>query len=320
MNEPWVNLLSQLELIGNSTEINQIRKSLPLIGKSDQHVMILGDPGTEKMVVAKIVFENSKRTAQTVIVTEASRLNTAYEQEIQTPLKDQAARNNSQKLFGTLVIQNIELMNQTAQDKLYNIAQKSYLTDLNDKKPIETDFRIIATASPKIQNQVKDNQFNSELFLTLTGSIVKLPALNDRKQDIPAFFDYFLNQICKELDRPVPPVNFEIFNQMIKYDWQGNVKELENVVRTLVLASPEGQLLPEALPFFNTKQQFNKLELQSLGMAVSQLEKELIEKALAKFAGNQTRAAQALCISEPNLRFKMKKLGIKKEDFVLGSG
>ena len=318
MNEPWVNVMSQLELIGNSNEINQIRKSLPLIGKSDQHVMILGDPGTEKMVVAKIVFENSNRALDPFILTEATRLNTAYEQEIWKPLKEQTAT-KSEKLFGTLVIQNIELINHCAQEKLYNIAQKSYLTDPETKKPIETDFRIIATAAPKIQTNVKENKFDSELFLTLTGSIVKLPGLNDRKQDIPGLFDYFLNQICRELDRSLPPVNFEIFNQMLKYDWQGNVKELENVVRTLVLASPEGQLLPEALPFFNTRQQFNKLELQSLGMAVSQLEKELIEKALAKFAGNQTRAAQALCVSEPNLRFKMKKLGIKKEDFVLGT-
>jgi len=148
---------------------------------------------------------------------------------------------------------------------------------------------------------------------------IRVPSLKDRRQDIPVLFEHYLKQICQDLGRPVPPINFEIFNQMLKYEWPGNVKELENVVRSLVLASPETELLPQALPFFNDQQQFSRLELQSLGIAVAKLEKELIERALRKFAGNQSRAAQVLNISEPNLRFKMKKLGIRKQDFVYGN-
>jgi DNA-binding NtrC family response regulator len=218
---------------------------------------------------------------------------------------------------GTIVIQNIENLEKKVQQNVLNLAKKGYM--IENGPAYETDFRIIATAAHRIHEQVKQEKFDSELFLSLSELMIKIPSLRDRKQDIPVLFEYFLKKICNDIGRPVPPINFEIFNQMLKHNWAGNIKELENVIRSLVLMSPEGELSPEVLPFFNTQQQFSKIELQSLGMAVANVEKELIEKALRKFAGNQSRAAKILGISEPNMRFKMKKLGIRKEDFILGT-
>ncbi|MBN1541802.1 sigma-54-dependent Fis family transcriptional regulator [candidate division KSB1 bacterium] len=315
----WNDILFQGELVGNSPEINQIRKSLPHIGRSDQHVIILGNPGTEKLLVAKIIFEQSSYRDGLLIITDATRLNAAYEYEIgrHLPEKTEPAESIS-TLSGTIVLQNLEHLTAEAQIKLLNIAKRGYLTlpIQGTETTIETDFRILSTASPAIQDSIKSGRFESELFLSLSALMVKLPALVERKQDIPLLFEYYLERFCAELERPLPAVNFEIFNQMLKHPWQGNLKELENTVRSLVLSSPADELLPEALPFYNAHQQFSKLELQSLGTAIAQVEKELIEKALRRFAGNQSRAAQILGISEPNMRFKMKKLGIRKDDFL----
>ena len=313
----WKEILFHDELLGHSPEINQIRKSLPNIGKSEQHVTVIGEPGTEKLLLAKLLFENSRRTDAPVILTEAARLNAAYEKELWNQISEQHIQ--EKKLVGTLILQDLEHLSPESQTKIYQLARKGYLTRTSSDTAVETDLRIISCTTPAIRQHTEKTQFASELFLSLSELTVKLPALTERKQDIPLLFDFFLNKICLDLNLPIPPVNFEIFNQMMKHHWQGNIKELENVVRSLVLSSPEGELLPEVLPFFNVKQNFNRLELESLGLAVAKVEKELIEKALRKFAGNQSRAAKILGISEPNMRFKMKKFGIKKEDFILGT-
>ncbi len=316
--EKWHDLLTVTELLGHSPEINQIRKSLPIMGPRSQHVMVIGDLGTEKLLVAKILFDHSTRTDDLLIITEADKLNSAYEHEIWRQALDQS-ENNPDKLVGTLVVQDVEHLDPEAQRKMLSAAKKGYFAPPDQDRQIETDFRLITTAVPEINEKSRDKSFLSELYLSLSELMIKLPAIKDRKQDIPLFFDYFLKQICQRLERDIPPVNFEIFNQMLRHEWQGNIKELENVVQSLVLSSPDGELKPELLPFFDFKEEFSQLELQTLGLAVARVEKELIEKALRRFGGNQSRAAQVLGISEPNMRFKMKKLGVRKEDFILGT-
>lgn len=319
--ELWRDFLLNTDLIGNSPEMGQIRKLAKVYGKSDQHVLIMGEAGTEKIDVAANIHAHSPRKDQLTIITDASRLNAAYDKEIwgriRSTLKEEEL--SSGKISGTLVVENIEELKPEIQKNLLILAKRGYLTDPNSGNPLETDFRFFATAQPKIHEMLQDEHFDSELFLSLSELAIKLPPLRDRKQDLALLSDHFLHRICAEAKRETPPINFEVFNQMLKHDWHGNVKELENVVRSLVMSSPVGELMPEALPFYDNRLQFNKLELQSLGLAVAQLEKELIEKALRRFAGNQSRAAQILGLSEPNLRFKMKKLGIKKNDFVMGT-
>jgi DNA-binding NtrC family response regulator len=320
MNRHFKNSMFQKELIGHAPEIEQIRKSIPSLAKSDQHVAILGDPGTEKLVAAIMLYEKSNRKDDPLILSDATRLNTAYDVELWQLFKEQDPKIiKKESIKGTLVLQNLDHLNAETQNKILNIARKGYFESKEQAKVFQTDLRIIATTSPKILDAVNQGIFDSELYFSISELMIKFPRLIDRKQDIPLLFDYFLQQICKDLNRPVPAINFEIFNQMLKHNWAGNIKELENVVRSLVLSSPEDELLPEMLPFYNQKKQFNKIELQSLGLAVSQVEKELIEKALRRFAGNQSRAAKILGISEPNMRFKMKKLGINKEDYILGT-
>ena len=320
MQDSWSGILYQNQLIGSSPEIVQIRNSISSIAASDEHITIIGEAGTEKLAAAKGIFENSHRARQLLIITKASLLNTAFENEIWEPLFNISASQGSpiDRVEGTIVVQDLENLLSDIQDELLSFAQKSYKLNSQTQQPIQTDFRIIATATPKLHDAFTQNKFNSELFLSLTSLTLKIPPLRERKQDIPLIFEYFLKQICEENGRVIPPINFEVFNQLLKHDWQGNVKELENTVRTLVLSSPEGELIPEALPFAAQKEHFSKLEMQNIGLAISRLEKELIEKALRKFAGNQSKAAQVLCISETNLRYKMKKLGLAKKDFLFG--
>ncbi len=298
---------------GSSPEINQLRKSVQAVIGRDQHVLIVGEPGTEKMQIAQAIANLDDPGKAFIVSSNANRLNAAFEQEIRSTIVKQ----NPAQLAGFLIIEDVDQLSASAQTRVLNFANPGYFAAQPDGPMLETHFRILSTCSQNWLVEGKET-FDSELFLSLSGLVIKIPPLRERRQDIPVLMEKMLGQICGELERSVPSINFEVFNQMLKYDWPGNVKELLNVVRTLIVSSPENELTPEALPFYNQKQQFNKLELQSLGLAVAQLEKELIERALRKFAGNQSRAAQILSISEANLRFKMKKLGIRKHDFVTG--
>ena len=317
----WKDILFQTELVGNSPEMNHIRKSVSLASQSKYNAIILGDPGTEKILIAKMIYAKGQQIADSFLIADATRLNIAFEDEMQNGLSPgQANETIDIPRKCIIVIQNLEHLTSEAQHRLLKISKHGHyrLNPKDNKETQLTPFRLLCTSTPKIYDEVQNGRFDGDLFLLLSEMTIKLPPLSERKQDIPILVEHFLQRICAELGRPMPAINFEIFNQMLKHSWPGNLKELENVVRNLVLSSPENELLPELLPFFKADQQFGNLQLQPLSAAVAQLEKELIQKALRRFAGNQCRAAQALGLSEPNMRFKMKKLGIRKDDFLLG--
>jgi DNA-binding NtrC family response regulator len=318
MSKLWEEYLVQEDLIGHSPSVYQIRRSIPILAKGDQPVLITGEPGTEKLLLARLIIESSGRKKAPVLITDAAKLNKTFDQEVQTMLQQQDI-SLEEGLQGTLIVQNLEYLDREAQARLMSFAQGGYLQLQHLPDPVATDFRIITTATGKLQEYAKDGMFNSELYLTLSAMTVKLPSVRERKQDIVAFFEFYLDYFCRKMGRTVPPMPFEIFHQILKYSWPGNVKEIENAVRSVVVSSPEGQLLIETLPFVDEAEKFQRVELQNLNRAVAQLEKEMIERALRRFAGNQSRAAQVLHLSEPNLRFKMKKLGIRKEEFIMGS-
>jgi DNA-binding NtrC family response regulator len=302
-------------ILGNSPEIVRIRKTIAALAPGHQHVLVVGDPGTEKNQAAQLLYEMGD-VQSLLINTNAVRLNAAFDHEVKVALKKAAAANDSsRRAAGVLIVEDVEQLNAEAQKKLSLFAHRGFYTASAKEEPIETDFRLITTCSSQWLLDDNKEGFDSDLFLVISEVMIKIPSLRDRRQDIPLMFENYLNRVCKDLERTVPAINFEVFNQMLKYDWPGNAKELTNVVRTLVIASPDNELVPQALPFYNQKNQINKFELHSLGIAVANLEKEMIEFALTRFAGNQSRAAQVLNISEANLRWKMKKIGLQKKDF-----
>ncbi len=301
-------------LMGNCPEINRIRKSIVAISKQNQHVLVVGEPGTEKGQIAHLLADTGEQ--EVIIRSSADRLNAAFDQEVWSQISPSPATVPAKKASGVFVIEDVEQLDQEVQKKLMTFAKRGIYRFADKNIAIETDFRLIATGDIRLLDKDSRGSFNPELFLALSEWTIKVPPLRERRQDIPLLFEKILKEVCEELGRPVPAINFEVFHQMLKHDWPGNLKELANVARTAVLGSPESELIPEALPFYNQQHQFTRVELQSLGMAVARLERELIEGALLKFAGNQSRAALALNISEANLRFKMRKLGLSKKDFV----
>ena len=112
---------------------------------------------------------------------------------------------------------------------------------------IEVDIRVISTALDDLSQKVENGEFRRDLFHLLNTITVKIPALRERKQDIPELFSYFLKKYCEENDVEEPAVQSEIFESILEYDWKGNIRELENTVQNLLVMSPEGELLRSVL-------------------------------------------------------------------------
>ncbi|MFQ5627899.1 MAG: helix-turn-helix domain-containing protein, partial [bacterium] len=163
-------------------------------------------------------------------------------------------------------------------------------------------------------NEIVKRLVDANLFYRLVKVMITVPPLRNRKQDIPYLFKYFLENIQQNgHEYAFSGMSDELYDSLMSYEWQGNVEELQNSARSLIITSENGDAIPEALPFLKDTDPFKPLIGKSLPEAISQVEKYLMKVALGKFEGNQTKAAQYLQISEASLRYKLKKYGMSNK-------
>ena len=299
------------EFIGCSKSILNLRKLITSVAKGDDHVTIYGEVGTEKILTAITIFEKQKQYKK-LFYAQSNQMNVSIDEFVsQTFFPD---GNYSKKtLAGILLIEAVEELSTDIQQYLLSILQSKKISNPKIQKDIPINLRVISTAMPKLIQYLQEGNFDSNLFFELTSVSIKIPSLRERKQDIPLLLEYFLKKFCHDMVKEIPPCEFEILDAILKYDWPGNVLEFQNIVRSMIVTSPQGELDLSALPLPIKKDHFSEIGLQDLKVATASLEKELIQKALRRFAGNQSKAAKVLCISEPNLRYKMKKLKINSD-------
>lgn len=307
-------------LIGQSPQITTTKKLIREISKTNENALILGEVGSGKELVAHEIHIRGKQKNRPFVVLNCTAVGDTiteadlFGEKIEGPkgverkigLLEQAKK-------GILYMENVDELTPEFQQKFVNILKEKKFRKTGEKGFIDVDFRIIAAASD--ENFSKKEDFRKDLMSILNTFIIQIPPLRKRRQDIPYLFTHFLEQYSRETNREVPPIPAELFESLIEYDWRGNVFELQNTVRNLVLMSPEGELSVEYLPFEIKKHPFEFLEGRDLPGAVSEVELYMIRKSLRRFAGNQTKAARSLNVSEAALRYKMKKYGLSKKAF-----
>ena len=307
-------------VIGQNPDIMKIKKLIREVAKTNDNALIIGEVGTGKKLAAQEIHRRSKQKNKSFVIINCSAVGDTiteadlYGQKIEGPrgverkigLLEQAKR-------GILYLENINDLSNEYQQKFFNIFSEKKFKKAGSKEFITVDFRIIASSSdPDI---LKKETIRKDLLSMIDKFILYIPPLRDRKQDIPYLFSHFLEKYCIEFSHAIPPIPPEIFDSLMAYEWNGNVSELKNTVRNLLLMSPEDKLSIEYLPFEIKKHPLEFLEGRDLPAAVGEVEHYLISKALRKFAGNQTKAAKSLNISEAALRYKMKKYRLSKKDF-----
>ena len=306
--------------VGQSPQTMRIKKLIREVAKTNDNALLIGDIGSGKKHAAKEIHKRSRQKNRPFVVLNCTAIGDTindgdiFGETIQSSLGvERKIGILEQAKKGFLYLDNLQDLSPEFQQKFFNILRERRFQKPGERKVTDVTFRTFAGTCSA--NLGKNDSFRKDLLALLSTFTIRIPKLNDRKQDIPFLFTHFLEQYCEEFSREIPAVPAELFESLMEYDWRGNVHELKNAIRNLVLMSPEGTLSVEYLPFEVKHHPFENLVGKELPDAISEVEGYLIKRALARFAGNQTKAAHALNVSEAALRYKMKKYGLTRKAF-----
>ncbi len=313
------------EIIGSSPAMEGVFKLLDKIIPTDARVLIQGESGTGKELIARAIHYNGRRQKKRFVAIDCGALpENLLESELFGHVKGAftGATESKKGLFyvadgGTIFLDEINNTSSAMQAKLLRVIQEGEIRPVGGTETMKVNVRVVCAGSKDLNQAVKEGSFREDLFFRLKVVTVKLPALRERREDIPILANHFLTEYNKALGKSLQGFSRETLARLTYYGWPGNVRELENVVeRCVTLAEPgarsvEPDLLPDEIMLSETGLQVPFLGDQTnLTQAVEQLERAMVSDALAKHTGNRTRAAQYLGLSRRGLLNKIERYGL----------
>ena len=307
-------LTKKWSYIGATPAMDEVRALVMKVADSRATVLVTGESGTGKELVARSIHFNSRRNnGPFVKVNCAAMPEGLVESELFGHEKGAFTGAIMQKRGkfeaasgGTLLLDEIGEMPLPAQAKLLRVLQEHEINKVGGDEPIEVDVRIVVTTNRKLEEEVAKGNFREDLYYRLNVLRIHLPPLRDRKEDIPDLADHFLRNCNEENGFSVEGLDAECMPLLQKYQWPGNIRELENALERAVVLTRTGMIMPSMFQFRSpldfSPNGRNGLEA---GMTVADAEKKLIMKTLAHCSQNRTRAAEMLGISIRTLRNKL---------------
>jgi len=292
------------------------------VAASRATVLLQGESGTGKELFARLIHQLSPRSAKPIIAVNCGALHeNLLESELFGHEKGAFTGATARRIGrfeeadgGTLFLDEIGELSAPVQVKLLRFLQEHEFQRLGGNQTLSTDVRVISATNRDLEQRVKEGAFREDLFYRLNVVMISIPPLRDRKEDIPALIDYFVKRYADENGKRIKGLSSEAQDVLLKYDYPGNVRELENIIERAVVVAREEMIFEEDLPFRNrpaTVPESRQGEEGMLRGSVEELEKRLIVEAMEKAGDHQSRAADLLGISERMLRYKLKKYGLK---------
>lgn len=310
--------------ISQSPKMEEVLSLASRAADSKATVLITGESGTGKEVLAKSIhFVSSRKDKQFIAVNIPALPETLLESELFGHEKGAftGAEKTKKGRFeladgGTIFLDEIGDIPINLQVKLLRVLQEHQIEKLGSTDTINIDVRIIAATHQNLEQKIKDGTFREDLFYRLNIVSLHIPPLRERKADILPLIDHFIDKYSKENNKQKQSLSKEAVDLIMKYNFPGNVRELENAIERAVVLS-RGEVitvndLPNVIKGFNAEKDILVNESAPLTEQVEELEKKLIYDALDKSQGNQSQAGRILGLTERNLRYKMQKYGIKK--------
>ncbi len=310
---PQVKAFSITDIVHSSQKMAQIINLVKTAAKAESSILISGETGTGKELIAKALHSESGRTGQFLAINCSAIPSGLLESELFGHKKGAftGADREKQGLFssadgGTLFLDEIADLPLELQPKLLRVLQEGEIRKIGATQSEKINTRVVAAAGTDLQEAVKKKLFRRDLYYRLAVVDINLPPLRERPEDVVVLAEYFLNLLCNRAGRSLLQLNPAAKKNLTDYHWPGNVRELENYLERALIFSP-GETLE--LPPLRTRQpapgQFNPNEY-SLKVASRRLEEEYIRKALIKTKGNRTQAAELLEVSLRSLMYKIK--------------
>lgn len=233
------------QMIGQSKEIEQVRDIIAKVAPTDARVLITGENGTGKEIVARLIHEQSNRNNRPLVEVNCAAIpSELIESELfghmkgsfTGAIKDRAGK-FEQADGGTLFLDEIGDMSLSAQTKVLRALQENEITRVGSDKTIKVNVRVLAATNKNLHEEIEKGTFREDLFHRLNVIPIHVPALRDRLEDVPLLVDYFLNQICTEQGIKIKTINKEAVQELQKRPWTGNIRELRNVIERLIILS-----------------------------------------------------------------------------------
>lgn len=312
-------------IIGTSGAMQEVVKLISRVADTNATVLIWGETGTGKELIARAIHQGSTRKAKPMV-----KLNCAgipeglLESELFGFEKGAFTGATERKIGkfeladgGTIFLDEIGDMNLQAQAKILRILQEMEFERLGGVKPIKIDTRVIAATNRDLTQTVKEGGFREDLFHRLNLFSIHVPALRDRIEDVPVLAEHFLDDARKRFERQVNSISPEAMDCLMRYRWPGNVRELKNTIERAVLIADGDTLTSKCLPVQTAQLKGEKSAMAAttaqgnLEETLANIERQLIIDALERADGVQRHAAKLLGITERVLWYKVKKYGIE---------
>lgn len=315
------SVMKRTPIIGESSAWRSVLDLCDRVGRSNATVLLLGETGTGKELLARYVHNQSRRSAETFVAVNCAALSeTLLESELFGHEKGSftGAHARRQGWFevangGTLFLDEIGEVSRATQPKLLRVLQERRIVRVGGTEAIPCDTRIIAATNRNLRNMMIDGVFREDLYYRLSVFPIQLPALRERREDIKLFVEHFVSRSARECHIGELRIASETMRLLTDYDWPGNIRELQNVVERSVLMSDGEVLLPFHLPTDLVAASGTNNHVHDNSTLHGQ-ERSLIIKALGDHKWNQSRAAESLGITRYHLRHRIKKYGIQKPE------
>jgi len=304
-------------MLGHSPALLQAVDLAKKVAQTDTTVLLTGETGTGKEVFAQAIHQESPRRSKSFVAVNCSALGREILESELFGHKAGAftgAVRDKKGLFeeaheGALFLDEIGEMPLELQAKLLRVLETGEFMRVGDTKTIRTDVRIIAATNRDLLAESQDGHFRSDLFYRLSVFRIHLPALRDRKEDIPVLAGWFARFFADKMNRQAPELTPDFLEKLLRYSWKGNIRELKNVIeRAVILAS--GQLTVDLLPAEILFANRSETPESGSSFDLSLSEKMLIQKALHHTKGNKTEAARLLNIGLTTLYRKIEEYGL----------
>ena len=315
-------------IIGQSPRMKAIFDLIQTVAPQNSRVLITGESGTGKELVARAIHENSSRSEAPFITINCGAFpETLLESELFGYTKGAftGANENRRGLFqashgGTLFMDEIGNMNLAMQVKLYRVLQEGKVRPLGSTEEIDVDVRVIAATNKDLEKAIAAGEFREDLFYRLSVIPLHVPALRDRREDIPLLARHFLESFRNSMNKKIGGISPEAMRRLESYDWPGNVRELENTIERAVALESGNEISLAVLPdrvagsataFGSAMGELDGVQIPPKGVdferVIAETEKRYLQAALEKTDGVRTQAAELLKISYRSFRHFAKK-------------
>ncbi|MTI19607.1 sigma-54-dependent Fis family transcriptional regulator, partial [Fulvivirga sp. RKSG066] len=306
------------DIIGRSRAIQDVFNLIEKVAKTDANVLILGENGTGKELIARAIHQRSLRKDNSFISVDMGAITeTLFESELFghkkgafTDAKEDRAGRFEIANEGTLFLDEIGNLSLPLQSKLLTVLQNRTVTRIGTNKAINIDIRLVCATNMNIHDMVQDNTFRQDLLYRINTVEIKLPPLRDRLDDIPLLAEHFIKQYAKKYRKEVKGISDDAIHKLKKYNWPGNIRELQHAIERAIIMTDDNTLDSADFLFLSPGASSGGSDVNTDNLNLDEVEKSVIQKAINIHDGNISKAAEELGLTRASLYRRLEKHGL----------